>query len=139
MKTFFLILSLFAIQTAYSQTGNLKVTITNIETVSGTINIGLYNNADDFPIEEKEYKLIILDVKTVEIIFTFKDLPQGEYAIALYQDENRDDECNRNFLGIPKEGYGFSNNVKPVLSAPSFEDAKFILEESKSISISLIH
>ncbi len=139
MKTFFLILSLFVIQTAYSQTGNLKVTITNIETVSGTINIGLYNNADDFPIEEKEYKLIILDVKTVEIIFTFKDLPQGEYAIAMYQDENRDDECNRNFLGIPKEGYGFSNNVKPVLSAPSFEDAKFILEESKSISISLIH
>ena len=139
MKTFFLILSLFVIQTAYSQTGNLKVTITNIKTVSGTINIGLYNNADDFPIEEKEYKLIILDVKTVEIIFTFKDLPQGEYAIALYQDENRDDECNRNFLGIPKEGYGFSNNVKPVFSAPSFDDAKFKLEESKSISISLIH
>lgn len=139
MKTFFLLLSLFAFQLSYTQTANLTVTVTNIESISGTINIGLYNNADDFPKEEKDYKLVILEVETLEITYIFNDLPQGEYAIALYHDENKDDECNRNFLGIPKEGYGFSNNVKPVLSAPSFEDTKFKLEESKSIIISLIN
>lgn len=139
MKTFFLLLSLFAFQLSYTQTANLTVTVTNIESISGTINIGLYNNADDFPKEEKDYKLVILEVEALEITYIFNDLPQGEYAIALYHDENKDDECNRNFLGIPKEGYGFSNNVKPVLSAPSFEDTKFKLEESKSIIISLIN
>ena len=139
MKSLFLLLSLFAFQLSHTQTVNLTVTITNIESISGTINIGLYNNADVFPEKEKEYKLVILDVEPSEVTYIFKDLPQGEYAIALYHDENRDDECNRNFFGIPKEGYGFSNNVKPVLSAPSFEDTKFKLEESKSIIISLIN
>ena len=139
MRSIFLILILSAFQFGYSQPGNLKITINNIKSVSGTINIGLYNNAGDFPEEEKEYKLIILEVKALEITHTFKDLPQGEYAIALYHDENKDDECNRNFFGIPKEGYGFSNNIKPTFSAPSFEDTKFQLEDSKSITISLIN
>ncbi len=139
MRSIFLILTLIAFQFGHSQTGNLKITITNIESVSGTINIGLYNNADNFPIEEKEYILTILEVEALEITYTFIGLPQGEYAIALFHDENKDDICNRNFFGIPKEGYGFSNNIKPTFSAPSFEDTKFTLQDSKSITISLIY
>lgn len=139
MRTFFLLISVFAFQIGHAQNGDLTVTITNIESISGTINIGLYNNADNFPKEEKEYKLTILEVEAVEFTYTFKDLPQGDYAIALFHDENRDDECNRNFLGIPNEGYGFSNNIKPTFSAPSFADTKFQLEDSKSITISLIY
>ena len=67
------------------------------------------------------------------------DLPKGEYAISLYHDENSDNECNRNFLGIPKEGYGFSNNVKPKFSAPTFEDCKFSLSSDRTIDIKLIN
>jgi uncharacterized protein (DUF2141 family) len=139
MRTVFLIITILTIQFSYSQTADLTVTVTGIEAVSGTINIGLYNNADNFPKSDKEYRLVILDVTDDEITYIFKNLPQGEYAIALYHDENKDDECNRNFLGIPKEGYGFSNNIKPTFSAPSFDDTKFQLKEDKSIKIALIY
>jgi uncharacterized protein (DUF2141 family) len=139
MRTFFFLLISFTLQNSFAQTADLTLTVTGFETVSGTINIGLFNNADDFPKGDKEYKLVILDVSGDEMTYIFKDLPQGEYAIALYHDENKDDECNRNFLGIPKEGYGFSNNFKPTFSAPSFDDTKFQLKEDKSIKIALIY
>lgn len=139
MKVFYLTLLLFSFQFGISQTGNLKVTIPNIEVVQGTIQIGLYNNADNFPKEEMEYKLVIVKVDAKEVSYTFQNLPQGEYAVALFHDENKDDICNRNFFGIPKEGYGFSNNIKPIISAPSFNETKFELNESKLVTIALIY
>jgi len=47
-----------------------------------------------------------------------KDLPKGEYAISVFQDEDFDKECNIGFLGFPKENYGFSNNYRPRFRAP---------------------
>ncbi len=55
----------------------------------------------------------------------FEDVPPGEYALSAYHDENANDELDRNFLGIPKEGYGFSNNHTHALSAPSWEESRF--------------
>jgi uncharacterized protein (DUF2141 family) len=50
-------------------------------------------------------------------------LPAGKYAAAVIHDENMNHKLDRNFLGIPKEGFGFANNPKVALSAPSFEAA----------------
>jgi uncharacterized protein (DUF2141 family) len=50
-------------------------------------------------------------------------LPAGKYAVAVIHDENMNHKLDRNFLGIPKEGFGFANNPKVALSAPSFETA----------------
>jgi len=52
-------------------------------------------------------------------------LPHGEYAIAIFVDANGNGKMDKNFLGIPKEQYGFSNNVMGRMAAPSFEQAKF--------------
>ncbi|MEO5910876.1 MAG: DUF2141 domain-containing protein, partial [Pelobium sp.] len=70
---------------------------------------------------------------------TIKDLKKGDYAVALYHDLNSDKICNLSFLGIPKEMYGFSNNVKPKLSAPAFSDCKFSVNSNSTISINLIN
>ena len=59
---------------------------------------------------------------------TFKitiELPDGEYAIAAFLDLNKNEKMDKNFIGIPKEQYGFSNNAMGRMSAPSFEQAKF--------------
>jgi uncharacterized protein (DUF2141 family) len=50
-------------------------------------------------------------------------LPAGKYAVAVIHDENRNHKLDRNFLGVPKEGFGFANNPRVLLSAPSFEAA----------------
>ena len=57
--------------------------------------------------------------------FVFENIPNGKYAIMAYHDENNNGKLDTNFLGIPKEGYGFSNNAKGKFSAPSFEKASF--------------
>ena len=54
---------------------------------------------------------------------TFKLLSPGNYAIAVLHDENNDRQANRNFLGLPTEGFGFSRNPAIGVSAPKFADA----------------
>ena len=71
--------------------------------------------------------------------FTLNNIPQGDYAIALFHDRNSDGKCNRNLLGIPTEGYGFSNNVLPILRTPSFDKTKFKVDTKVSISISMVY
>jgi len=87
--------------------------------------------------QKNDYTITVpVDSKTVTCIFK---VPEGTYAIALYHDENDNNRCDRNFLGIPREGFGFSNNIKPYFSAPSFKACKFYVSRNRRISISLLH
>lgn len=60
------------------------------------------------------------------------EVPTGRYAFAFAHDEDRDGEFDRDFLGIPQEGYGFSNDVRPSLSVPSFQSASFEVRQTPS-------
>jgi len=124
---------------AYSQTYDLAISIPNLKSREGEIQIGIYNKKENFPKVDKQYKVIFIEVNKFSGVFTIKALPKGEYAIALMHDENSDKICNSNFLGIPKEGYGFSNNIRPLFSAPSFQDCKIYLNRNLSITIKLIY
>lgn len=117
----------------------LTINIQNIKSFKGEIIIGVFNTDKDFlkdGVAIRNYTIAI-DEATETIVV--KDLPKGEYAVSLYHDENSDQECNRNFLGIPKEAYGFSNNIKPKFSAPAYNDCKFSLEENKVLDVVLRH
>jgi len=72
------------------------------------------------------------------LVYTFKDVPIGTYAIAIIHDTNSNGKLDKNFLGIPKEGYAFSNNVFGVLGLPpSFKDASFKLTGNETIKIKM--
>jgi len=60
------------------------------------------------------------------------EVPVGRYAFAFAHDEDRDGQFDRDFLGIPQEGYGFSNDVRPSLSLPSWQSAAFHVRETPS-------
>jgi uncharacterized protein (DUF2141 family) len=53
----------------------------------------------------------------------FNDLPPGEYAAAVFHDENSSGAFDTNFLGLPEEGYGFSNGTRAGFGPPSFDEA----------------
>lgn len=137
MKKILGIIMLFGLQFGYAQNSPLKVTVTDIHELKGKIQVSLYNSEASFIKKGREYKSMVREVKSGTEIFTFKDLPKGEYAVALYHDENGDGKCNTNMLGIPKEGYAFSRNFVPKLSAPKFEDTKFRQEQGNSIVIKM--
>ena len=68
----------------------------------------------------------------------FEDIPPGTYALAIVHDENMNGKLDTNLLGIPKEGYGFSNDAKALLGAPSFSAASFSYDgQNLELTISL--
>lgn len=120
-----------------SDNPQLTINISNIKVLKGELIIGIFDKEATFLKDGaafKNYKIAV-DEATESIII--EDLPKGDYAISLYHDENSDGKCNRNMLGIPKEGYGFSNNIKPKFSAPSYKDCKFSFVNNKVLDIVL--
>ena len=122
-----------------AQTYNLAITIPNLKSTDGEIQFGIYNKKENFPLIDKQYKFFIVSAGKFSGTYTFHDLPKGEYAVAILHDKNADKICNTNFLGIPKEGYGFSKNFKPKFSAPSFNDCKIEINSNTSINIKLLY
>lgn len=104
---------------------DIHIEIQNIKNTTGKLSIGLYNKSENFPIISKVYKGINLDINSDTLKYTFKKNPLGIYAVSVFHDENSNAQLDKSFLGIPQEGYGFSNNAKATFSAPSFDDAKF--------------
>lgn len=134
-----LLYSLIALTTFVEEPGDLSVNIPNIKGNKGEIVIGMYSIPRNFPKVGMEYRVVRFPANAAGSIFRIKDIKPGEYAVAMYHDENSDGVCNLNFLGVPKEGYGFSNNIRPVFSAPSFEDCKIKLTGGTHITVQLIY
>lgn len=122
---------------AMGQNPELTIEIQNIEALKGNIRIGIFNKSEKFLKRGSTFKNYIIAVKKNTETITIDDLPKGEYAIMLYHDKNSDGELNQNFLGIPKESFGFSNNVKPKFSKPTFEECKFSLAKNHKVHIKL--
>lgn len=109
------------------KTHTLSIHISGISKIKGSLFIAVFRATDDFPVFGKQFKGIVKEVEGKSQNYTFDDLPEGEYALAIYQDENRNKILDKNLLGIPTEIYGFSNNARRTFSAPSFQEAKFKL------------
>ena len=110
----------------------MTLVITNLRSADAPVMVGLYNKKEHFLSLEaqlKEYKFVpVGNTLTAQIT----DREYGEYAIAAYQDENSSGKIDKNFIGIPKEGYCFSNNIKPKTKAPSYKDCKFDYDEKSN-------
>ncbi len=68
---------------------------------------------------------------------TFLDIPKGKYALFIFHDVNENNKLDKNWLGIPKEGYGASRNQLPFAAAPAFEPNSFILNQRDSLFLSI--
>lgn len=55
-----------------------------------------------------------------------RDVPAGDYAAQVFHDENGNEETDQGFLGIPKEGVGFSRDARISFGPPRWRDAHFI-------------
>jgi len=113
----------------FSQQLKLTINITNVRTDRGRIELALCNDAIQFPHNPgRTYSFEKSSLKGNTLNIQLSDIPPGEYAISVLDDENGDEQMNYNLLRMPKEGFGFSNNVKPRLKAPPFEKCSFYVE-----------
>lgn len=116
----------------------LRMRITGIKQGKGDILISIFSGKDGFPTDtKKSVELLRATPVGGKAELIVKTLAAGRYAVSLFQDMNGDGILNTNFLGIPKEGYGVSNNVFSTFSAPSYKDASFQYPQVNSITIVL--
>lgn len=113
---------------------SLEVKIDNIKNDNGDILIGLYDDGHNFPRKTTDGKIVKASKDGVTV--SFQDLKSGAYAISVLHDENSNKDMDQNKIGIPKEGFGFSNNAKSSFGPPSFDKAKIFLH-SKDTLISI--
>jgi uncharacterized protein (DUF2141 family) len=125
----------FAFNTAQEGEG-IKIVVDNLRSNEGYVLISLFKSDEGYPDAPdkavRKGKLIIKDKKAW---IKFTGLPAGNYAAAILHDENDDQKMNTNFFGLPKEGYGFSNNAMGSFGPPSFERASFSYTINKETEI----
>ncbi len=105
----------------------IHVKILDIRNSTGTVACALFESPAGFPAEflHLATNVMIIKIRKSQARCDFMDIPPGTYAMVVIHDENMNGKLDTNALGIPKEGYGFSNNAKKWLGTPSFSDASF--------------
>ncbi len=117
-----ILLIIFFSESAYCQ-HKLTIEISSLQNSDGNIVLELKDGNDN---KIDGYTKKISDKKCIIII---KDLKPGKYAFRYFHDENKDNEFGTNWLGIPNEGFGFSNNATGTFGPPDFEDTIFEVKE----------
>ena len=114
--------------TAKGQNFDLSLTVAGIDqSAGGKIKLGVFNSHETFKTKSNPlFEATLAANDTIEK-YTFKEIPSGLYAIALFHDENGDNTLNTKKLGIPSEGVGFSGEYKGKIKPPNFKDASFQL------------
>lgn len=119
-------------------TSTVLLEVSSFKNTRGTLNCRLFTKASDFPDGEG-----ILTLRTpitgTNTTCTFPNVEPGTYAVAVVHDENSNGKLDKNFVGVPSEGYGVSNNKTYALSAPKWDESIFTIapSESKTFQVKL--
>ena len=104
----------------------LTVKVEKVSPRGGDVRVALYN-AQNYPGDQDPVTDKVVPAHPGETVVTLENLKPGLYAVKLFQDFNRNGQFDMNWIGLPLEKYGFSNDAHPAFSEPSFDAAKFEL------------
>ena len=132
----FIVVLLFG-ASVLAQNSQVDVTITGINVKKGgLVKVGVYQE-NGFPSVGKEIVGKDVKVEDSSIVVSFNNIPDGVYAIAVFQDKDSNGKLNSNLFGAPTELYGFSNNKYGKFGPPDFETVSFKVESGKAISLTI--
>jgi len=136
----FLLLSLFAapsiVHADDPAVGRIEVLIDNVRSADGVVGVALFNAKKGFP----DKNALAFQGRSIpansrcEVVF--ENVPYGVYAVSVLHDENGNGKMDKGLFGIPKEGFGTSNNPETKMGPPSFSDSRFDLA-SKELTLNI--
>lgn len=107
----------------------LAITVKGVHSNKGEVAITIYPGDPNLFLAPHA-KLSRVRLPAAPIVHACMDIPHsGDYAIAIYHDENGDHKFNRTLIGMPAEGYGFSNDAPTVAGLPTYSATKFTAHE----------
>jgi uncharacterized protein (DUF2141 family) len=110
----------------------LEVRIKNVATNVGLVRVALYESEKDFL--KTAIKTQSIQADGDEIVFVFENIHSGDYALSSYHDKNSNAKLDTNWVGVPSEPYGFSNDARGMFGLPSFNEAKFSVKEGSNLA-----
>jgi uncharacterized protein (DUF2141 family) len=118
-----------------SQT-NVIADISNVRNNKGVCRACLFNSPLSFAGETgKPFQCVTVPVTNKTSKAVFSNVPAGTYAMFVFHDENNNSKMDKNFIGIPKEGYGASKNRLPFASAPNYNENKFSVDGKNLVTL----
>lgn len=118
-----------------AQNNSLTVVIKGVKNASGRVAVALYNSEKDFMKNRLTGKVTEASAGAVQVVF--ENIPAGDYAVSVMHDENQNDKLDSNLVGMPKEGFAFSNDATGMFGPPSFEKAKFSVSAPITIAMTM--
>lgn len=112
-----------------TRTGRLIVTVNNLRSDSGEVRIALFNSPETHL--KDSFRSEKIAPTNRRCVFVLDQLPYGEYTFAIYHDENANGRMDKNFLGMPREGYAFSRDTRVSFGPPSYKKCMLKLEASE--------
>ena len=135
MKSLTIIAFLLVAMSAAAQ-GRLEVTVANVKDTTGTVRVGIFRDESTFLKDAFVGKIVKASKGEVKVVF--ESVPAGKYALSVIHDENRNGELDSNFIGIPREGFGFSNDAMGTFGPPGFEKCTFqVNTEAKKMTVTM--
>lgn len=127
-------LCLVAGPAAGDRAATLTVEVGGLRSGEGQVLLALFRGPDGFPgAHGKAYRWTAAPIAAGRAQIELSGLPPGEYAFALVHDENGNHRLDKNWLGIPKEGFGASNDARGRFGPPKYADAKFMVTQDGAV------
>jgi uncharacterized protein (DUF2141 family) len=120
------------------KTGQVIVELVGVRSAKGLVLVAMYCGEAGFPSEfKKTCASKIVNAQKGRMRLVFDAIPAGEFAVSMFHDENANRTLDRNFLGMPKEGWGASRDAKASFGPPSYADARLSLSagEKKQVVV----
>jgi len=119
----------------HAQAAEVTVRVSGLVPQKGEVGCALFVNsaATAFPMDNSVARQLWLPVDTASVTCRFNEVPDGTYAISVAHDLNGNKKVDTNLLGIPTEAWGVSNNVRPTMRSPRFDEAAFKVEAGKDV------
>jgi uncharacterized protein (DUF2141 family) len=114
----------------------VEVHVTAVTGGKGTVNVAVCDR--EHFLKQCAYTASV-PAKEGENVIAVHGVPKGTWAVLVYQDENGNGQLDRNFIGIPKENYGFSRDAAGKFGPPSFQDAAIEVGEDVAVANIKLH
>lgn len=142
IKLFFsqklMLLAILFFNAILAQAQNTQVTISNIKSSKGQILLSVFNDDESYNSNKPSKKFVFAKKNIINgSMLINMTIEEGVFGFALLDDENTNNSMDKNLIGIPKEGFGFSNFYLEKMKKPSFNDFKFQSKSKNQIAIKI--
>jgi uncharacterized protein (DUF2141 family) len=121
-----------------ARAADVVVRITGLSEPLGKVGCSLFAGPAGFPMDNAGARQVWQAADAKGVTCRYTDVPEGTYAVAIGHDLNGNKRVDTNFIGMPTEQWGVSNNARPSLRAPRFDEAQFrVTADAKEVVIDI--